>query len=73
VADKHGVPILGQGGLTTPKDALEFAITGATALGLGTGLFYDPLLCPKMLSGLSDYLSKHDMASYQELVGSLQV
>jgi len=54
VADKHGVPILGQGGLTTPKDALEFAITGATALGLGTGLFYDPLLCPKVLSGLSD-------------------
>ena len=71
VADKHNIPILGQGGLTTPKDALEFAITGATALGLGTGLFYDPLLCRKVLDGLSDYLIKHEMKTYQDLVGSL--
>lgn len=73
VAAKHGVPILGQGGLTTPKDALEFAITGATALGLGTGLFYDPLLCRKVLDGLTDYLVKHEMHGYQDLVGSLSV
>ncbi|MDX8382822.1 MAG: dihydroorotate dehydrogenase, partial [Ghiorsea sp.] len=71
VADQHGIPILGQGGLTTPNDALEFAITGATALGLGTGLFYDPLLCKKVNAGLVDYLKKHDMARYQQLVGSL--
>jgi len=73
VADKHGIPILGQGGLTTPKDALEFAITGARALGLGTGLFYDPLMCKKVLAELSDYLIKHDMDSFQQLVGSLEV
>ena len=73
VADKHGVPILGQGGLTTPQDALEFAITGARALGLGTGLFYDPLLCKKVLAGLEDYLSRHEMDSFEQLVGSLKV
>jgi dihydroorotate dehydrogenase (NAD+) catalytic subunit len=73
VADQHNIPILGQGGLTTPKDALEFAITGATALGLGTGLFYDPLLCRKVLDGLSDYLIKHEMDTYQALVGSLDI
>ncbi|MDQ6989911.1 MAG: dihydroorotate dehydrogenase [Mariprofundaceae bacterium] len=72
VAAQHGIPILGQGGLTTPQDALEFAITGATALGLGTGLFYDPLLCPKVLTALSDYLESHDMPDYQTLVGSLK-
>lgn len=73
IADKHGVPILGQGGLTTPQDALEFAITGAKALGLGTGLFYDPMLCKKMLQGLRDYLSRHEMDSFEALVGSLKV
>ena len=73
VAAKNHIPILGQGGLTTPKDALEFAIVGATALGLGTGLFYDPLLCRKVLDGLEDYLVRHQMTSYQELVGSLQL
>ncbi len=72
VADKHHIPILGQGGLTTAKDALEFAITGARALGLGTGLFYDPLLCPKILDGLRDYLSNHGMTSFEQLVGTLE-
>ncbi|MDX8387987.1 MAG: dihydroorotate dehydrogenase [Ghiorsea sp.] len=73
VADKHAIPILGQGGLTTPKDALEFAITGASALGVGTGLFYDPLICKKILDGLRTYLAKHEMDHYQDLVGSLKV
>jgi len=72
VSAKHNIPILGQGGLTTPNDAIEFAITGADALGLGTGLFYDPLICGKVCDGLRDYLIRHDMQSYRELVGSLQ-
>ncbi len=72
VADKHGIPILGQGGLTTPQDALEFAITGASALGLGTGLFYDPLLCNKVNQGLIAYLKRHDMHAFSQLVGSLK-
>lgn len=72
VAASHHIPILGQGGISMPEDALEFAIVGSDALGLGTGLFYDPLLCRKVLDGLSDYLQRHNMASYRELVGSLQ-
>ncbi len=72
VAAKHSIPILGQGGLTSGKDAIEFAITGSDAIGIGTGLFYDPLLCGKVLDELCDYLTKHNMKSYQELVGTLQ-
>lgn len=72
VAAANNIPILGQGGISQPEDALEFAIVGSDALGLGTGLFYDPLLCRKVLDGLSDYLQRHHMTSYRELVGSLQ-
>jgi dihydroorotate dehydrogenase (NAD+) catalytic subunit len=72
ISAKHNIPILGQGGLTSPNDAIEFAITGANALGLGTGLFYDPLICGKICDGLRDYLIQHDMDTYSELVGSLQ-
>ncbi len=32
VARKHGVPIIGQGGITTPTDAIEFMIAGAAPL-----------------------------------------
>ncbi|RMG91377.1 MAG: dihydroorotate dehydrogenase [Zetaproteobacteria bacterium] len=71
VASKHGIPILGQGGICSARDAIEFAITGADAIGLGTGLFFDPLLCPKVLEGLRSYLERHGFGSYAELVGSL--
>ncbi|MFP5506125.1 MAG: dihydroorotate dehydrogenase, partial [Gammaproteobacteria bacterium] len=48
VCRPHGIPIIGQGGVTTPSDAIEFLIAGATAVGVGTALFYDPLICPKL-------------------------
>jgi len=72
VAREHGVPIIGQGGITTPVDAIEFIIAGAAAVGVGTALFYDPLVCKKINAGITDYLERHDMASVAELVGTLQ-
>ncbi|MFB6260399.1 MAG: dihydroorotate dehydrogenase, partial [Thiohalorhabdaceae bacterium] len=71
VAAPQGVPILGQGGITTPEDALEFIVAGATTVGLGTGLFYDPLLARRVNDGIRDYLARHGFGSVQELVGSL--
>ena len=73
VAKPHNVPIIGQGGITTPNDAIEFLIAGASAVGIGTALFYDPLICPKINAGISDYLQRHEMGSITELVGSLQL
>ncbi len=71
VCKEHNIPIIGQGGITTVNDALEFIIAGASAIGLGTGLFYDPLLSKKINSGIADYLDKHQLKHLSELVGSL--
>ena len=73
VAAQHNVPIIGQGGITTPADAIEFIIAGATTVGIGTALFYDPLLCAKINDGIAHYLQQHEMDSITELVGSLAV
>jgi len=73
VAKKHNVPIIGQGGITTANDAIEFLIAGATTVGVGTALFYDPLVCQKINAGLLDYLQRHKMSSVSDLTGSLQV
>ena len=72
VAKKHNVPIIGQGGITTPEDAIEFIVAGATGVGIGTALFYDPLVCKKINAGISDYLARHEMRSVNELTGTLQ-
>jgi dihydroorotate dehydrogenase (NAD+) catalytic subunit len=72
VARQHGIPIIGQGGITTAADALEFLIAGATAVGIGTALFYDPLVCGKVNAGIAAYLAQHGMRSVRELSGSLE-
>lgn len=73
VAKAHDVPIIGQGGITTPGDAIEFLIAGASAVGIGTALFYDPLVCRKINAGIADYLADNDMGSVAELVGTLEL
>ena len=71
VCRDHGIPIIGQGGITTAEDALEFIIAGASAVGIGTALFYDPLVCSKINRGIVDYLKRHDMTAVSQLTGSL--
>lgn len=71
VCKSHNIPIIGQGGITTAADAIEFIIAGATAVGIGTALFYNPLICPEINTGIKAYLSKHNIDNVSQLVGAL--
>jgi dihydroorotate dehydrogenase (NAD+) catalytic subunit len=73
VCKKHNVPIIGQGGITTVDDVLEFFIAGATAIGIGTALFYDPMVCKAIAEGITSYLQANRMQHISELVGTLQL
>ena len=70
VARRHNIPIIGQGGICSANDALEFLIAGATAVGVGTALFYDPLVCTKINAGIAEYLARNGMRSIDDLVGT---
>jgi dihydroorotate dehydrogenase (NAD+) catalytic subunit len=72
VARPHGVPIIGQGGITSTSDALEFIIAGATTIGIGTALFYDPLVCKTINEGISEYLGNNGLTDVTQLVGTLR-
>ncbi len=65
-----GIPIIGQGGIMTAADALEFIIVGASTVGVGTALFYDPLVCRKINAGIAEYLEGQSI-TLQQLVGSM--
>lgn len=73
VCKSHQIPIIGQGGVTNTQDALEFLIAGASAVGIGTALFYDPLICSAINKGLHNYLHQHHFGCVTEVVGSLQL
>ncbi len=73
VCRRHGIPIIGQGGIVSASDAIEFLIAGASAIGIGTALFYDPLVCQKINQGILDYLGRHKLNDVSQLVGTLAV
>jgi dihydroorotate dehydrogenase (NAD+) catalytic subunit len=73
VSRLHDVPIIGQGGVVSATDAIEFLLAGASAVGVGTGLFYDPLLCQEINRGIVEYMQRHNFCSVSELTGKLQL
>jgi dihydroorotate dehydrogenase (NAD+) catalytic subunit len=66
------VPIIGMGGIQNWRDAVEFLLAGASAVGIGTALFVDPTTPLRVLSGIEHYLHRHKLSSVREIVGRLR-
>jgi dihydroorotate dehydrogenase (NAD+) catalytic subunit len=73
VCKDKNIPIIGQGGITTVNDVLEFLIAGATAIGIGTSLFYEPMVCKEMIKGLTSFLENNSISNISELTGTLKM
>jgi dihydroorotate dehydrogenase (NAD+) catalytic subunit len=72
VAKHHSVPIVGQGGINSWQDAIEFIIAGSSAVGVGTALFYNPMICDDINAGISQYLIDNN-TTLDKLTGSLEL
>jgi dihydroorotate dehydrogenase (NAD+) catalytic subunit len=66
------IPIVGMGGITDARDALEFILAGATAVQIGTANFTDPFIWSTLRAGLEDYGERHGVERISELVGAAQ-
>ena len=73
VCRAHNVPIIGQGGVASAEDAIEFLLAGATTVGVGTALFYEPLACQTINTGIAAYLARHGHSHVSELTGRLEL
>jgi len=67
------IPVIGMGGIRCAEDAVEFMIAGASAVAVGTANFTDPSTVTAVISGIRDYLARHDMNRVSDLVGSLEL
>ncbi len=72
VARHVKIPIIGIGGIMSTQDALEFLVTGACAIEVGTANFIDPRTGERIAEELAEYCEKHSLNSVSELVGSLK-
>ena len=63
------IPIVGMGGVSTAEDAIELMMAGAKAVAVGTANFTNPLATQEIISGLTAYLEKNNIADVNEIVG----
>ena len=64
-----GLPIVGMGGISTGRDALEFLAAGASAIALGTVLFGDPDAPARVRRELADELAERGLTTIEEARG----
>ena len=65
------IPVIGMGGIASARDVVEFLIAGATAVQIGTANFVDPFIWSTLIAGLTDYLTRHNIARVADLVGTV--
>lgn len=66
------IPIIGLGGISNWKDAVEFMLAGASAIQVGTYNFIDPTVTAKIIKGLNEYCERHGVKNVSELTGALK-
>ena len=67
------IPVVGMGGITNPRDAIEFILAGSTAVQVGTALFANPGLAESCVEEIESYLRRAEMRSVLDLIGALDV
>ena len=67
------IPVIGLGGIMNAKDAIEFMLAGATAIQVGTANFIDPAISEKIVRGINDYCTRHQVSDIKELIGGMKV
>jgi dihydroorotate dehydrogenase (NAD+) catalytic subunit len=67
------IPVIGIGGITDWKDAVEFIIAGASAVQLGTVNFINPKASMEILKGLENYCNETGVENISDLTGSFVI
>ncbi len=72
VAHTVKIPVVGMGGISNARDAIEFFLAGATAIEVGTANFIDPAISLQVIQGIDDYLQRHNCESITDIIGALK-
>lgn len=73
VARAVDIPIIGVGGIASLDDVMQFLVTGASAVQIGTANFYDPQLSQRLLDELPTAVASLGARSVSEIVRTLQM
>lgn len=63
------VPVIGMGGISSSKDAIEMILAGASAVSVGTANFHNPAVTAEIVDGIENYMKKYGFFTVDEMVG----
>lgn len=66
------IPVIGMGGISTARDAIEFLLAGASAVAVGTANFVDPTTMVRVIDGLEEYCRSRGVESVTDLIGGME-
>ena len=73
VAQAINIPILGMGGITNGRDALEFMLAGASAISIGAGNFIDPYTSINTVKEIEEYMKKYNIKDIKDIIGKVEM
>ncbi|QBQ07789.1 dihydroorotate dehydrogenase (NAD+) catalytic subunit [Spiroplasma gladiatoris] len=68
VSNAVDIPIIGVGGISNTDDVIEMLLAGASAVGIGSAIMWDPLAAYKMVINLEKDLQKYNYNSVEEII-----
>jgi dihydroorotate dehydrogenase (NAD+) catalytic subunit len=71
IAKNVDIPVIGVGGVTTGEDALEYIMAGASAIQIGTGIYYRGIdIFKKVCREIEDWMKDHNYKTITKLIGA---
>ena len=61
------IPVIGIGGISNVDDAIEFLMTGAKAIQIGTANYMDPEITVKVIKGIRSWCQQKQISSLSEI------
>lgn len=66
------IPVIGMGGVSSGKDAIELMMAGASAVQVGAAIFTDPYAPVKIIDEMNQWLDSKNIKSVREIIGSVK-
>lgn len=73
VANAIKIPVIGMGGVSSGRDAIELMMAGASAVQVGAAIFTDPYAPIKIIDEMNDFLDSKNISSVRDIIGTVKV
>lgn len=66
------IPVIGMGGVSSGRDAIELMMAGASAVQVGAAIFTDPYAPVKIIDEINEFLDSKGIKSVRDIIGTVK-